>query len=444
LFGRAYVIRELVLEGLSVRIVRELSGRWTFPSVVPVPGGSSDESGLRIERVRLTDGRVRVFEFTPRDGMQETSAITDVSGEAVSDAAGLRISPLRGTVGGSPITGEALVTPKEARVDFAMERIDGQDLKAVLGLTATGAPEFLTLPKPAAASFSIRIDRAKSRLSGTGSLRAPEVGFYTLRVQGLEAPIKTDGVKLTFDPATFTMYGGTHRGTTVVDLSRIPARWTLNSKVGDLNVGDFLSALTGRDRRVDGTGSATVVIGAGVGEPMPRSLEGRMHVNVVNGIIREFPMLAAINRALQLAEGDTRDTRFERLSATLVFAGRLARTAAEAAGSGHVTTDDLVIDAREVRVQASGRIGFDRSLDLSGVAVVSPERSASAIRSVRELSGLRNERGELEIPLTITGTLDEPFFGIDLKAVVARSIEEELRRRLRRFLRRQDPDAPYQ
>lgn len=177
---------------------------------------------------------------------------------------------------------------------------------------------------------------------------------------------------------------------------------------------------------------------------MPRSLEGRMHVNVVNGIIREFPMLAAINRALQLAEGDTRDTRFERLSATLVFAGRLARTAAEAAGSGHVTTDDLVIDAREVRVQASGRIGFDRSLDLSGVAVVSPERSASAIRSVRELSGLRNERGELEIPLTITGTLDEPFFGIDLKAVVARSIEEELRRRLRRFLRRQDPDAPYQ
>jgi hypothetical protein len=55
---------------------------------------------------------------------------------------------------------------------------------------------------------------------------------------------------------------------------------------------------------------------------------------------------------------------------------------------------------------------------------------------VRELSGLRNDRGELELPLTITGTADRPSIRIDLKAAVGRSINEELRRRLRQFFDR--------
>jgi hypothetical protein len=70
------------------------------------------------------------------------------------------------------------------------------------------------------------------------------------------------------------------------------------------------------------------------------------------------------------------------------------------------------------------------------MAVFSPERTAEAIRSVRELSVLRNESGELELPIRIAGTLDNPSFGIDLEAAITRSIKEELRRRFRGLLRR--------
>ena len=311
----------------------------------------------------------------------------------MADGAGLRVSPIRGRVGSTELTGEAVIGAREARLDFSMAEVKSQDLGAVLGLAATVPPAFVTLSKPASVSLSIRIDRLKSGLSGTGSLRAPELSVDTLRLRSVEAPIKTDGVRITFDPMTFSMYGGTHSGTVVVDLSR--ARWTLDSDVRGVDANQFLAAYSGRDQRLDGTASATASLHAGVGEPLPRSLEGRMRVNVVNGVIREFPLLAAINRALRLAEGGARDTRFERLSATLAFAGRVA----EAAGPGHATTDDLVLQARDVRVQAAGRIGFDRSLDLAGLAVLSPERSAEAIRSVRELSGLRNGRGELELPI---------------------------------------------
>ena len=424
-----YVIRDATLDGLTVRIVREL-GLWRLPAIVPAPGGH-EASGLIVERVRVTGGRVRVLERPARGVIRQTSLIDEIEGEAVADAAGLKVSPLRGRVGSTAVSGEAVMNAQEARMDFSMPEVKGQDLAAVFGLAATDPPELVTLPKPASLSLSIRIDRKTSRLSGAGSVRAPDVSVDTLRLQSVETPIKTDGVRITFDPMTFSMYGGAHRGTVVVDLAK--ARWTLDSRVTGVNAGQFLAAYSGRDQHLDGTASATASLHAGLRDALPRGLEGRMEVNIVNGVIREFPLLGAINRALRLAEGGARDTRFERLSATLAFAGRNVERS-EAYG-GHATTDDLVLQARDVRVEAAGRIGFNRSLDLAGLAVLSPERSAEAVRSVRELSGLRNDRGEVELPIRIGGTMDDPSFSIDLQAAVARSIKNELRRRFRDLFR---------
>jgi uncharacterized protein involved in outer membrane biogenesis len=426
-----YVIREVTLEGLTVRVVREPPGRWKFPPVMPVPGRDAASQAV-IERVRLRGGRVRVWELSSRDGMHETSSIDDVEGEAVAGTAGLRISPIRGRVGGAAIAGEAVLDAQAARIDFSMSDIEAGDLGKVLGLAAADPPASLRLTKAAAASMSIRIDRQTFRLSGTGSVRAPDISVESIRLHGVEAPIKTDGVKLTFDPTTFTMYGGAHRGSVTIDLSKTPARWSLDGKVSGVDVSGFLRDFTGRDQPLDGTMSATPAVRGAVGEPIPQTLDGRMHIDVVNGVIREFPLLTVINRALRLAEGDGRDTRFERLSATLRFE---SRGAGASTGVGHTTTDDIVMQARDVRVEAAGRIGFDRSLDLTGQAVLSPEKTATAIRSVRELSGLRNDRGELELPLTITGTVDSPSIRVDLKTAVGRSIKDELRRRLRGWIR---------
>jgi hypothetical protein len=284
-------------------------------------------------------------------------------------------------------------------------------------------PTLLRLARPLSASVSIEIDRRRSQLSGRGSVRAPEVVVDPLRLQSIEAPFTTDGVRVVFDPSTFQLYRGSHRGRFTIDLSQSPARWLLTNRISDLAIGELLAALSGRDQRIEGTASTEGTFRGRVGEPLDR-VEGTSHVTVVNGAIREFPLLAAINRALRLAEGDARDTRFERLTATFALGDRQA------------VTKDLVLVARDVRVEAAGRIGFDRSLDLAGQAALSPARTESAIRSVRELRGLKNARGELEIPLTITGTADHPSIAIDLQAAIARAFKEELRRRLLGIIKR--------
>jgi AsmA-like protein len=273
--------------------------------------------------------------------------------------------------------------------------------------------------------MSVRINRANGRLTGSGSLSAQQVGFYSLQLDKLESPISTNGAQITFAPATFTMYRGSHRGKMVIDLSRTPARWTSESSVNDIDVSNFLAALTGREQRLDGTAATSSSLHAPVGAPMPTSLEGRLQLTVVNGVVREFPMLDAINRALRLAESSGRDTQFDRLSGTFALTG-----------SDAASTNDLVMIARDMRVRAAGRIGFERWLDLDGLAIFSPERTAEAIRSVRELAALRNGQGELELPIHIGGSLDAPAFNIDLPAALARSIKDELQRRIHRLFRR--------
>jgi AsmA protein len=190
-----------------------------------------------------------------------------------------------------------------------------------------------------------------------------------------------------------------------------------------MDVAQFLDALNQGDQRLDGTATVSATLQGRVGASLIESVQGRARVEVADGVIREFPLLAYINTALRLAEQEGRDTRFSRLTATLAIA------------SGAATTDDLVLQASHLRVEAAGRIGADRSLSMRGTAAISPERSAEAIRSIRELAGLRNRRGEVEIPLTISGTFDDPSFTLDLEAVLKKGIADELRRRLLRIIK---------
>jgi uncharacterized protein involved in outer membrane biogenesis len=190
-----------------------------------------------------------------------------------------------------------------------------------------------------------------------------------------------------------------------------------------LDMGAFLDALAARDTQLDGTADVETTLSGPVGEDLARTTQGRARVDVTDGVVHDFPLLAAINRALRLTEGSSRDTRFRRLTASLAI------------GGGGATTTDLVLDAGEVRVTASGRIGFDRALDFRGIARLSAERTAAVVASVHELARLRRN-GTIDLPLTITGTVDNPAFDIDLKAAIEKGIADELLRRLNRIIRR--------
>jgi uncharacterized protein involved in outer membrane biogenesis len=414
------VVDEVQLDGFVVSVLRERE-RWRVPAAVPAPT-SPGSDGVVIHRVRITDARVRVFDRV-NGGITERGSIDDLDAAVVTEGGTLTLSSITGRIGGAAVAGEATVDSTDVRLDLTADAIADDDLPVFLALLGSERPGMLRLAEPAALSAAIRVDRGSSRLSGTGTLRAPGVILDPVRLHQFAAPFTIDGPRLEFAPATFTLYGGAHEGTVGVGLASSPPEWTIDSRVTGLDAGEFLAALSGHDPRFGGTASLSGALRGRVGEPPGRSARGRARIQVTDGVIREFPLLAAVNRTLRLAEQQGRDTHFERLSATLSIA------------SGIATTGDLVLEASHLRVEAAGRIGADRSLDLEGIAAVSPDRSSAAIASIHELKGLRNARGEVEIPLTITGTLDGPVFALDVQSALRKGITDELKRRLRRIIR---------
>lgn len=428
-FSDTIQIQEIRLDGFTVSILRDPDGRWHVPAAFPAPSQNAS-TGVAIDRVRIAGGRLRVFDGPIGGAAREASSIDDIQAEMLIESAGLHLRPLRGRVGGAAIDGEANVAPRSVRLSFDAPTIADADLPPLLGLLGTGRPAVVRLDEPAAASVSVSIDRGSSRLTGKGTLRAPALTVEPLRLQRLEAPFTVAGSQLSFTPTTFVLNGGSHSGRVTLALDADPPRWSADSRVEALDVGALLDTLATRDARIDGTGRIDAKLQGRVEQSFVSGMEGRAHLLISNGVLHGFPLLAAVNRALRLGGAESNDTRFERLSATLA----IARAAA--------VTDDLVMNAGHVRVEVSGRIGFDRALDLRGSALVSADRVAAAVASVRELARLRNARGEIELPLTIAGTLDSPRFALDVEAAIRQGVRDELMRRLRGIIRREPEEWP--
>jgi uncharacterized protein involved in outer membrane biogenesis len=413
-------VTEVSLDGFAVSILRDAGGRWRAPAVFPAPTRGAG-GGIGIDRVRITGGRLSIFEGA-NGALRERSRIDDMRTDLLVGQEGLRLAPLTGRVGGAAISGQAETDPQSVRLDFSAPAIRDADLPALFGLLAASRPAVLRVDEPAAVSVSVTIDRATSRLRGSGTLRAPALTVEPLRLQQLTAPFLVQGTQLTFTPTTFTIHGGSHQGRFTLMLGDAPG-WAMDGRVHDLDMGALLDTVAGRDAKLDGRGSIDAQLKGRFEPGFLTRIDGGARMAVSNGVLHDFPLLATVNRALRLSEADGQDTRFEELSASLAIARGIA------------TTDDLVIQAGHLRAVLSGQIGFDRSLNLRGRAIVSAERVAAGVDSVHELARLRKGSGEIVLPLTITGSLDAPKFDVDVGSVIREGVVDELRRRVRRLIK---------
>jgi AsmA-like C-terminal region len=413
-------VTEVSLDGFTVSILRDAGGRWRAPAVFPAPTRAG--GGIGIDRVRVAGGRLLIFDVSANGALRERSRIDDMRTDLLVGPGGLRLAPLTGRVGGAAISGEAETDPQSVRLDFSAPAIRDADLPALFGLLAASRPAVLRVDEPAAASVSVRIDRATSRLRGSGTLRAPALTVEPLRLQQLNAPFGVEGTQLTFTPTTFRINGGSYEGRFTLMLGDAPA-WAMDGRVHDLDMGALLDTIAGRDGKLDGRGRIDAELKGRFEPGFLTRMDGSARMVVSNGVLHDFPLLATVNRALRLSEGDGQDTRFDELSASLAIA------------RGTATTDDLVIQAGHLRAVLSGQIRFDRSLNLRGRAIVSAERVAAGVASVHELARLRKASGEVEVPLTITGSLDAPKFDVDVGTVIREGVVDELRRRVRRLIK---------
>ena len=440
LLSRPVVVDAVEIEGLTLMARRDRERRWILPgattatarspraappAVPGLPGGGTSDA-LAVRRVRLRDGRIVVLDevLRRRDGSAEVAAISGIEADLVQHPDGAAALRMRGALGGSALAGDVETGPHGLSATLQSPSLRSEDLPALFALLGSSAPASLAIGGDAPLELTMRVARDTGALTASGRLRAARVRLGTLAVTGLAAPFRLAENVLTVEPVSFAAYGGTARGTLEVQPGRAPAAWSLDMRVVGLDIDAFLSANTSGGGRLQGTGQVVARVRGTADLPIERHMSGSVDLVVSDGVIRNFALLAAINQALHLTGGDTSDTRFERLSATL----DLAR--------GAIRTDNASLHAGDVTAGAAGAISVERAITMTGTAVFSREASARMIARVKELSGARNERGEVEVPFRITGSIEAPVFGIDTGQILGRALQKEIQRNIRKGLDR--------
>jgi uncharacterized protein involved in outer membrane biogenesis len=443
LLSRPVVVDTVDVEGLTARVRRDRERRWILPGAatgaprpggggagaavggVPgLPGGGASDT-VAVRRVRLRDGRIVVVDdvLRTRAGSAEVAAISGIEADLVQRPNGAGVLSMRAALGGSDLTGNLDVSPRGLSASLQSPSLRNQDLPALFALLGSAAPPGLSIGGAAPLELRMQVARDSGALTASGRLRAGRVQFDTLAVTEFSAPFRLAENVVVVEPVAFAAYGGTGRGTLHVRPEGVPA-WMLDMRLDGLDINAFLSANTGAGDRLRGTGQLVVRVRGTADAPVDRHMTGTVDVVLSNGVIRNFALLAAINRALRITGGDASDTRFERLSATLALAG------------GAIRTDNASLHAGELTATAAGALGVDRRINMTGVAVFSREASARMIASVNQVSGAKNERGEVEVPFRVTGPIAEPAVAIDAEKILRRALQKEVDRNIRKQLDR--------
>lgn len=417
LLSRPMVAERVELVGLVVHVLRDRDGRWQLPlAALPY-----DEAGVDVGEVVLRDGRLAVSDEGRAGQGGEAPSIRDIEASVRREGQLMRLEHLSAAIGQSSISGSGSAGPAGLRLSLAWNRLGAADLPEVFGLAGIEAPDGMAIEGDTPLTVDVLIDRAGA-LTATGRIAAARATFQSLQLASLQAPLRLAANRVTLDPLTFAAYGGTERGRITANLGATPMAWVLDTRFDGVDVRQLVNGTTAVPDSLSGTGTLSGRLEGVLLEPMLERSTGTMVLAMSNGAIHNFPLLAAVNSALRVAEGDTRDLRFESLTATLAIA------------KGRATTSNLLVQAGELTATAAGTLGFDRSLDFRGRVVFSARKAAELARSVKEAGRLRNARGEIEVPVIVSGTVTEPRFEVDVAELLRRGAQDELERRLKKGL----------
>jgi AsmA protein len=291
-------------------------------------------------------------------------------------------------------------------VDFQLsaDAIDVAELQDVLA------------PTPQAQSPTVRADKESLllRTSGSGHLRVGAIRHHQLLLENIEADARLDRGVITLQPLTASVFGGYHRGSISVDARRTPTVVTVVSDLDKVDANRLASATTNLKDVVYGSLQSADRIRFTIDDSdIAPSLNGTLSLNIPEGRIAHMDLMheiGALARVLKGDDGDQQITKVRDLSAHFQVTNGVAHTSDLTAA----IDDDATIGG-------TGSISLvNQALNLRLTAVLSREFSdfAGGTRVGGIMATvLANQRGELVVPMLVTGTMQQPQFAPDAERI---------------------------
>jgi AsmA protein len=243
-------------------------------------------------------------------------------------------------------------------------------------------------------------------MTGGGTLHLDTIQHDQFVLTNTDAKVALDHGVVRLTPVTAQLYDGQETGTITVDTRPTPMKVQANNQLQHVRANDLISALTSLKDTIYGTLAANSNLAFQVpakADDLARTLNGTLALDLSNGRITKLDLineLAAIGKFAGLRKNAQAVTDFTRL------AGHFTIT------NGVASTNDLRADIANGSLAANGTVDLaTQQLNLHVISVLSKGFTQSVggtgIGGLMQ-TALANNRGELVMPVLITGTFDKP------------------------------------
>jgi hypothetical protein len=388
---------------LNARVAGPLKGTWTYSGTGALGNAALSLASLRQPlKVRRADLR-----FTQNS---------------------LALENLDGSLGQTNATGSLTLRDFSApQVSFTLtaDKIVAAEWQQMM---AGGKPPararsrgFWSLVPPAEAAPSG--ESLLARMTGSGSLRADTILYDQLVFTNARSSVSLDHGLIRLAPITADLYGGQQSGSIEIDARVTPMLYTVSSKLDRVDANQLLSSVSSVKETLYGLLLANAdtrftASTASSSSEIARSLNGKLNLNLKNGKLTRMDLLyqlASIGKFL----GSGQKMRS--------FTNILGMTGDFDVNNGVARTDNLKATLDVGTMAATGSVNLaDQTLNLRLIAVLNKafsEEVGGAGVGGYLTTALSNSKGELVVPIVISGTFAKPRFAPDLAKIAQMKLE---------------------
>ena len=319
-----------------------------------------------------------------------------------------------------------------ARGNVAVRNLAAPDLQFSIAANLINVPEWEQMlkaraPQGTQSRSSVaeqkgpKQERFINRLSGSGLLTAEKIVLDEFTMNNARSTVTLDHGIITLKPVTAGLFNGQQEGTIVVNTRTDPTTYTVDSRLQGVDANQLLSTISPVKQTLYGVLSANAdtrfTTTAGAASILP-SLNGKVSLKLNNGKIANVDLL---HQLASIAQFQTTAKAVEPFTQLIQLTGDFDIK------NGVARTNNLkaVIDAGSLA--ASGVVDLaQQKLDLHVTTVLSQDYSqavgGTGIGGFLN-TALANNKGELVVPVLVTGTFQHPVFAPDLQRVAQMKLQ---------------------
>jgi uncharacterized protein involved in outer membrane biogenesis len=252
------------------------------------------------------------------------------------------------------------------------------------------------------------------KATGSGAITVNTMVANDIVLNNVSSGVKLNRGVIELSPLTADVYGGKESGAVVLDIRPATPTCSVRTKLTGVDSNKALSAMSALKDTLYGSLSAdsNLSFALASSNDLARTLNGSISFNVLDGRLRNINILDEIGKVgkfLGVAGQSGSDTAIKKLAGTLNVK------------NGVASTNNLVAALNEGSLSANGIVNLvDRGIDMRVNAVLA--NAVSNTVGGTKIGGflntaLANNKGELVIPMRVTGSLAKPIFTPDTEAI---------------------------